>query len=75
MTEPNIARHGILDCQICVPADYTDEQVLKAAEGLNPCGASGGWHIRKEGSKYLNGAPERVTCEDDPDNVHIMLDA
>ena len=75
MTQPNVVKHGLLDMQICVPKEYTDAQVVEAANRLNPCGTNNGWFIRKQGSKYLAGKDERVTCAKDPDNVHIMLDA
>ena len=75
MTEPEVTRVGLLDMQICVPKAYTDEQVLEAAETLCECGTTGGWHIRREGDPALCGAPERMTCANDPDNVHVMLDA
>jgi hypothetical protein len=61
---------------VCVPKDWTDEQVKKFADTMNPCGTELGWSVRKEGSKFLaGGSPERVVCEDRADFVHVMLDA
>lgn len=75
MTEAMITYTGLLDMQVCVPKDWTDEQVLSFAETNNHCGTSHGWSIRKEGSQYLSGAPERVQCDELSNNVHIILDA
>ena len=61
--------------QVCVPEDWNDDQVLDFAGVENPCGTENGWFIRKQGSKYLSGADERVACEERPNHVHIMLDA
>lgn len=70
-----VSHRGILDMQVCIPKTWTDEQVREFAERENSCGTTGGWQIRREGSKYLSGAPERMQCEDAPKNCHIMLDA
>lgn len=70
-----ITRRGAFDCQVCVPHDWTDEQVKDFANRENLCGTEHGWHIRREGDKALAGDPERVKCEGRPGHVHIMLDA
>lgn len=75
MNRPEVTYQGILDIQVCVPEDWTDERVLEFAEQENPCGTTAGWGIRKEGSKQLAGAPERNPCEQRENYVHIMLDA
>ena len=69
--EPEITHHGLTDAQVCVPKDWTDEQVLT---WVYPSGTSAGWHIRKEGDPDLSGDPERVPCSKKLDFVHIMLD-
>lgn len=66
---------GGFDMQVCMPKSSTDEEVIEFAEAENPCGTQAGWGIRKEGSEYLAGAPERAQCEEHNDNVHITLDA
>lgn len=71
----SVSKRGALDMQVCVPAEWNDEQVLAFAEGENPCGTEHGWAIRKQGDPMLRGAAERVQCESLPGNVHIMLDA
>ena len=70
-----VTRQGILDMQVCVPTNWNDEQVIAFAEAENCCGTTGGWQIRREGDKFLGGAPERRPCRDREGFVHIMLDA
>ena len=73
--KPEVTRNGMLDCQVCIPKDWTDEQALTFVSMANPCGTQAGWEMRKQGSKYLNGANERVPCEEREGFVHIMFDA
>ena len=78
MPLPVVVKTGGLDMQVCVPQDWTDEQVVEFTNAQNPCGTELGWVIRREGSELLAGAPERVACElfgEINTNVHIMLDA
>ena len=70
-----VTRRGALDMQVCVPKDWTDEQVKKFADWENPCGTELGWVIRRAGDAALGGAPERVECSANPSFVHIVLDA
>lgn len=70
-----ITKRGFLDMRVCVPQDWTDEQAIEFAEKEYPCGTTAGWSIRKQGDKSLCGCDERVQCEDDENNCHIMLDA
>jgi hypothetical protein len=73
--EPMVTRMKALDCQVCVPSDWTDEQVIDFAERRYPCGTTTGWHIRKDGDKFLAGDGERVGCAERQGFVHIVLDA
>jgi hypothetical protein len=75
MSGAEVTRRGALDCQVCVPAAFTDEQVLAFANAENPCGTERGWHIRRAGDPALRGDAERVCCEGRPGFVHLMLDA
>ena len=70
-----ITRRGALDMQVCVPSDWTDDQVKEFADRENLCGTANGWSIRKEGDPALDGYPERVPCGTIVGHVHIMLDA
>jgi hypothetical protein len=74
MSEPQVTRYGVLDMQVCVPADWTDEQIKEFADRANWCGLEAGWRIRKEGDEDLNGDPERQACAQRPGFVHVMLD-
>lgn len=69
--EAAVTRHGVFDVQVCVPKDWTDEQVIEFIQ--RECGNTE-WGIRKEGSKRLSGDPERNPCDDRPDFVHIVAD-
>lgn len=70
-----VTKVGVLDMQVCVPATWTDEQVIQFAEQENPCGTVCGWFIRKQGDPLLEKAPERTPCAHHKGYVHIMLDA
>jgi len=65
---------GICSMQVCVPKDFTDEQVVNFANSDQPTGIDSRWEIRKEGDPSLAGDPERVPCAERADHVHIMLD-
>lgn len=71
---PEVTRRGISDMQVCVPVDWTDDQVKAFADTENPAGTENGWFIRRQGDKALAGCDERVKCEGRAGAVHIMLD-
>jgi len=71
---PAVSRYGMLDMQVCVPADWTDEQAREFAEREYPCGTSSGWSMRTKETEG-DGYPERTPCEDRPGFVHITFDA
>lgn len=60
--------------QVCVPEGWTDVQVEDFANKENYCGTKSGWRIRREGSKLLDGTPERNPCYERKGFVHITLD-
>lgn len=70
-----IIYHGWLDIQVCVPEDWTDDQVLKFAAKENIDSAGNDWVIRREGDMALADDPERAPCEDKGGYSHLMLDA
>lgn len=72
---PQVTRLGILDMQVCVPAEWTDSEVISFANTENHCGTENGWQIRRQGCPALGGMPERNPCNDRQGFVHIMLDA
>jgi hypothetical protein len=63
------------DLQLCVPAEWTDEQVREYANHAELCGTVNGWQIMREGNKLLNGNPERIECENLAAHVHIRVEA
>lgn len=69
-----VTRTGALDMQVCVPSEWSDEQVKCFADSKNPCGTENGWFIRKD-AKLLRGDPERNPCAQRKGFVHVMLDA
>ena len=75
MATPEVTRRGMFDMQVCVPADWTDDQVVAFAGREYECGTEHGWSIRRQGDNALQGADERIACRDRTGFVHIMLDA
>lgn len=68
ITQPMI---GICYMQVCAVADATDEEILAAANSLNPSGTHNGWSevIRKhENESFL---PKQ--CADHSDRIHFLL--
>ncbi|KKW12835.1 MAG: hypothetical protein UY48_C0008G0010 [Candidatus Gottesmanbacteria bacterium GW2011_GWB1_49_7] len=74
-TNPTVTRRGILNMQVCVPSSWNNDRITQFANANNPCGTRAGWFIRKKGSPYLSGDPERCPCESRANFVHVMLDA
>ncbi len=70
-----VTQAGALVMQVCVPKEWTDEEVKAFADRENMCGTTRGWQIRKAWSALLAGAPERVQCSQRAGCVHVMLDA
>lgn len=68
-----VTQFGFLDMQVCVPEDYTDDQVIAFAEGEYPCGTTEGWQIRRQHEGYSERVPREGRDRDN--HVHIMLDA
>ena len=73
--KPTITKCSLFSLQVCVPSDWTDEQVLVFTEKEMLCGTTTGWSIRKKGDKLLQGCPERNPCAKHEGFVHIMVDA
>jgi len=73
--EAEVTKIRALDMQVCVPKGWSDNQVIEFAEKENPCGTRNGWFIRKQESERLAGSDERVQCEKNKNNCHIILEA
>jgi len=71
--EPEVTRFGVVDMQVCVPADWDDAKVTAFANEKNPSGLEAGWTIRTD-PKLLAGAPVRNPCKAREGFVHLMLD-
>lgn len=74
MPNPEVTQTSVFDMQVCVPSEFTDDQVKAFADAQNPAGSELGWTIRKEGHERNTGDPERVHCRDRAGCVHIMLE-
>lgn len=72
-TAPIMARCGALDCQVCVPKDWTDERAVAFAEREYPCGTANGWHVVEKGDPALGGHPQRNSCAEREGCVHILM--
>lgn len=73
---PVVTIRGVIDMQVCVPKDWSDDRVVDFANRENPAGTDYGWYITRAGDRALNGDPERTTCQADDRSsayVHIML--
>lgn len=73
--QPEVIRQGIASLQVCVPYDWTDEQIVEFANRRQMTGLDHGWSIRRQGDPALKGDAERVCCAD-TERVgfcHVML--
>ena len=71
--EPMVTKTRALDMQVCVPAEWTDDEVKRFADERNPSGLDAGWSIRTD-AKLLNGDPVRNPCTQRAGMVHVTLD-
>ena len=70
---PEVMVKGILGMRLCVPDDWTDEQIIQFAEKENPAGTSNGWYIAEKGDTAFDGASARIKCEDRENYVHLVV--
>jgi len=75
VSAPEVVRRGVLDVLVCVPVEFTDDQVLAFANTRTPSGTTDGWQIRRQGNPQLNGRGERMKCAVNRGHVHMVLDA
>ena len=70
--KPEVTRQGVLDMQVCVPAEWNDRDVelFATAKALG-----GNWAIRRQGDRLLAGCDERTPCAEREGFVHMVLDA
>lgn len=81
MTQPVVVKFSTLLLQVCVPDNYTDEQIVEYAEQTLPRDTAKRWKIVREGDSKLGkcnacdrGYAEREPCEERPDCVHVLLE-
>lgn len=66
-TQAEVIQHGFIELRVCVPEDWTDNDITAYAEETNPCGTETGWMIRT--------AADRIPCPDSKFGfVHVILD-
>ena len=67
---------GLVACSICVPAQYSRQQVEQAADALHPTGLDHGWKVTAD--EFASGAPNPSPCTQvdgstDPAKAHWTL--
>jgi len=72
--KPQVTRTTFLSMQVCIPSNWSDNDVMQFANTENPAGTEHGWIIRKQGDPALSGDPERAKCNERAGFVHIVLD-
>lgn len=74
-SKPEVTRDGLCVMQVCVPREFTDEQVEQFANSERPTGIASQWSVQHQGDETLNGSDERVQCEhpERGDCVHVVL--
>lgn len=69
-------RFGLLYQQVCVPETWDEEKVLDEANRQRPSGTSNGWvKIATQADFDEVGSSDRarVTCDEHPGKVHVVL--
>ena len=72
---PQVIRSSLLAMQLCVPDDWTEEQIVTFAESQNPCGTTHGWGLCQDGHASLGGTPARMNCANENGRVHVVVAA
>jgi hypothetical protein len=68
-----VTRIGLVDMQVCVPSDWTDQQAEEFANSAHPAGTENGWRLRAADDPAQQGDPIRVNCRGRAGHVHIMM--
>ena len=60
---------------VCVPKQWSDEEVEQWTNTIHPTGIGSKWTIAKEGHIILSKSKyhQRIQCNKFDDNVHIVL--
>jgi len=67
-----ILRRGVFGISVCIPKDWTDQQVIDFVEADSPCGTADGWQPSARTEENCN---KRIPCEDREGYMHMVLDA
>jgi len=73
--KPEVIGTNLLAVKVCVPDEWTDEQIKSFTDIEHPCGTENGWFVRKEGDPGLQGTPDRIPCAERKGFVHVTLGA
>lgn len=71
-SEVTTIAYGIVFLSLCVPADWTKEQIEEAANVLHPTGIQSSWAISDE-SHFASGQTNPCECERGPSFKHHLL--
>ena len=73
--KPTLVRGGFGFVQVCVPAGWSDAEVVDFTMREVPREEGFVWQIRRADDAAPNCCPERMPCARHPGFVHIILDA
>lgn len=73
--KPTLVRGGFGFLQVCVPAGWSDAEVVDFTMREVPREEGFVWQIRRADDAAPNCCPERMPCARHPGFVHIILDA
>lgn len=65
MSEAKILREGVFYVQVCIPTDWTDDEIRDFAEQEYPSGTQSGWLIKEDLG--------RVPCLESGYKIHVVL--
>ncbi len=64
--KPNVVRRSLVNIQVCVPNEYTKDQIEEFINTEEPTGIQSSWR--------LDESVARVTCASCNGNVHVILE-
>jgi len=71
--EASILRNSVFIVQVCVPKDWTDQEVIDFTERECPNRGTFNWSIVRTGDRLLDDNPRRVNCAENENFVHMVL--
>lgn len=73
MSTPEIIKQRAMGMQLCVPEDWSQDDILRFAEKEAPCGTTNGWFLCDDGHPSLGDSPARVPCAQQDGFVHVVV--